>query len=110
MKLNGLTPKKSEHEILEALTESTCKNNVLGLFIDGEDEMITTAVLKITDAVEQDKLVYFEKTDLHGYVLEMNPILLSKIKSVIPFNTLFNDPIYVRIRSMKEAKSDHLAA
>jgi hypothetical protein len=105
--LSGLISKKTKPEILTELRKSSQNRNVLGIFIDGHEEMLTTAVTELIET-NADPIVHFEKTDLHGYALEENPILLSKIRSVIPFNTLFNDAVYVRIRERKS--SGNLAA
>jgi hypothetical protein len=109
LELSGLTAKKDKNEILDELIQSAANHNVLGLFFDGAEEMITTSVLDITDAGE-NKVVCFEKTDLHGYPLERNPVMLSEIRSVIHFNTRFQDPVYAAIRQRRSRDSNHLAA
>lgn len=108
--VSGLIAKKGNNEILEELIHSVQKTNVLGLFIEGAEEMITTSVVQVTETEDGNKLIYFQSCDLHGYPLERNPVLLTDIKSVIHFKTLFNDPVYVRIRQRREGRSDNLAA
>jgi hypothetical protein len=108
IEVNGLTVKRERTEIMNELTASAERKNVLGIFLDGQDEMITTAVTQISPTEDNDVSVTLEKTDLHGYPLEENPVLISKIKSVIRFKTLFNDPVYLRIRQRKSI--DNLAA
>jgi hypothetical protein len=109
VEINGLTAKKAPDEILEELVHSVRETNVLGLFIEGEEEMVTTAVHHITETANET-LVFFQPCDLHGYPLRRNPVNLLEIKSVIHFNTLFNDPVYVNIRARKNERKDNLAA
>lgn len=108
--VSGLTAKKGKSEILEELIHSAQKTNVLGLFIEGEEEMITTSVVQISETENNIKLIYLQPCDLHGYPIDRNPVLLTDIKSVIQFKTLFNDPVYVRIRKRREGRSDNRAA
>jgi hypothetical protein len=100
--LSGLISRKTKPEILAELQKSSQKRNVLGLFIDGQEEMVTTAVTQVIET-NADVMIYFETTDLHGYALEENPVILSKIRSVVPFHTLFNDPVYVKIRERRSS-------
>ena len=109
IELHGLRTKKDRNEILDELRLSASANNVLGLFLDGEDEMVTTAVCKVEET-SAGILIHFEKTDLHGYPLEKNPVMFDDVKSVIHFQTLFSDPVYVRIRQRRAGESDKFAA
>jgi hypothetical protein len=96
-------------EILPELLHSIERTNVVGLFVSSQEEMITTSVLKVSGD-EKQTYVYLQDHDLHGYPIEKNPILLSEIQKVIPFRTLFNDPVYVNIRQMAKNQKDDLAA
>ena len=109
IKINGLTTKTDPGEILDELRRSAERNNVLGLFIEGDAEMVTTAVRKIEDTSD-GFIVHFERTDLHGYPVGKNPVALNQIKSVIPFQTLFSDPVYEAIRHRKASERDKYAA
>ena len=108
IEVSGLTVRRDREEIIDELKKSAERGNVLGLFVDGQEEMITTAVTSVTGSDPVEMIVYFQKTDLHGYPLDENPVQLSKIKSVIRFNTLFSDPVYTRIRQRR--LGDNLAA
>jgi hypothetical protein len=103
VEVSGLQLRRDRDDIIYELQRSAERGNVLGIFIEGQDEMITTSVSHI-----DCKLIHFQKTDLHGYPVQENPVSLEKIKSVIRFNTLFTDPVYERIRQRKS--SDNRAA
>lgn len=98
--INGLAAKKDRKDILNELIQSLKNHNVLGVFLAGGEEMITTSVVNI-EGDSTDKLIYFETTDLHGYHIDKNPVPLSAIATVIPFKTLFSDPVYQQIRQRK---------
>jgi hypothetical protein len=98
--MGSLQKKKNQQEILEELSLSLQNTNVLGIFLKGEEEMITTAVVSIQDHAD-DKLIRFRDADLHGYKVPKNPVKLSDIRSVIHFNTKYDDPVYAQIRARK---------
>jgi hypothetical protein len=100
MQRPGLKYTYDKAGILRELLSSAVNNHVLGIFISGEEEHVTTAVSQISEDVA-DPLVYFKESDLHGYPLQTNPCFLSQIKSVIHFDTRFDDPTYVRIRESR---------
>jgi hypothetical protein len=104
----SLRKKKDQQEILDELTQSLHNTNVLGIHLKGEEEMITTAVVSIQES-GNNKLIQFKDYDLHGYPLARNPVFLSEIKSVIHFNTKFDDPVYVQIRAWKELRKSKAA-
>lgn len=106
----GLRARTNREEILAELFASQQRNNVVGLFFKDEDEMLTTSVRNIGDAENGDKFIHLQSSDLHGYPIKKTPVLLSEIKSLIPFKTLFDDAVYVRIRERTVQRHDHRAA
>jgi hypothetical protein len=99
MESAGLKTIHEKGQILSELILSSINHNVLGIFIVGQDELVTTAVSHITDD-GSDSLVFFREHDLHGYPLDKNPCPVSQINSVVPFKTKFDDPIYRKIREL----------
>lgn len=87
-------------QILDELVKSMTQKNVVGIFFKGETELVTTAVVNLIQT-DIDTLVQFKDTDLHGYELDKNPVLLSDIDSVIHFETLFDEPVYANIRQRR---------
>ena len=88
--------------ILRELVSSATHHHVLAVFVSGIDEFFTTAVSHLSGD-QSDALVFFKDSDLHGYPLEKNPCRLSEIKSVIHFDTRFDDPVYLKIREIGQA-------
>ncbi|MBT1703474.1 hypothetical protein [Chryseosolibacter indicus] len=102
--------KRDRNEILQELFESKEKTNVLGFYLKGEHKLITTAVVDIGFSEVSEPVIQLRECDLHGYPLFKSQIPLSEIDGVIRFNTLYNDPVYVRIREMKNRINSELAA
>jgi hypothetical protein len=100
MQLAGLRTIHEKGQILSELTLSSIHKNVVGIFIAGEDELVTIAVSHIKED-GSDPLIFFNDLDLHGYPLDKNPCQLSHIKSVVPFKTKYDDPVYLKIRELK---------
>lgn len=101
MDVPGLRTIKDKGEMVSELLNSKIENNVLGLFIRGEEELLTTAVTDVIDAGD-DKIVHLRTTDLHGYPVAKNPVLLSEIRSVVCFKTRYDDPVYLKIRQRRK--------
>lgn len=102
--------KKDRNEILLELFKSKEKTNVLGFYFNNEDKLITTVVKKISVTEFPEPVIYLNEFDLHGYPLAKHQFSLSDIKGVIPFNTLYDDPVYIRIREMKRRMNETIAA
>jgi hypothetical protein len=100
-KVTAVKVEKNRMGVLTELIHSQHHTNVLGIILRGKKQLLTTAVRNIKDCGNNDKEVYFRETDLHGSPIYKNPVLLSEIEGVIHFNTLFDDPVYVRIREWK---------
>ena len=93
---------RDQSEILQELTHSLNNTNVLGIFLKNEEEMITTSVTAI-DYNDTGVTIHLKDQDLHGYPIERTKVPLFEIAGVIPFNTRFDDPVYVQIRKRKKA-------
>lgn len=110
IEVTGLCVRRERQEILQELIHSIEKTNVLGISLKGQEDLITTAVVGLRDSATGDKIVTLRDYDLHGYPLSRSEVFLSEIKSVIPFKTLFNDPVYMKIREMKGNQRNNVAA
>lgn len=105
----GLRSVKERNEILAELENSRSENNVLGFFLRGEEELITTAVDDVQKKGD-DIWVQLKPCDLHGYPIEKNIISLDEIRTVVHFNTRFDDAVYVKIRQRRNSGMDQSRA
>ncbi|HYG03572.1 MAG TPA: hypothetical protein VD927_14085 [Chryseosolibacter sp.] len=105
----GLRSVREKNEIIVELENSRSENNVLGFFLRGEDELITTAVEEI-NGFGNDIHVQLKSLDLHGYPIGRNPVPLSEIRSVVHFNTKYDDPVYMKIRQRRNGIDENKAA
>jgi hypothetical protein len=92
---------KNSKEIFRDILISCQTNCVLKIKLKGLDNPIITAVDRVTH-----KTIILKPTCLYGYTLAKRSISLTDIESVTRYNTLFNHPLFEKLRYIKNNISD----
>src|SRR5687768_2094356 len=87
---------KTTKEILRDILISAETNCVVKIKLKGVKNPVITAV----DRIEKKKIV-LKPTCLYGYTLAKRTITLAEIESLTRYKTLFNHPLFERLRFIR---------
>jgi hypothetical protein len=96
--------KNNREDMLVELQQSLESQNVIGIILKENHELITTAVAALKEDITGDYIIQLMDQDLHGFPVERNMLLLSQIERIIHFSISFDDPQYVKERRKEKFK------
>jgi hypothetical protein len=94
--------KKSYNQIIADLFKSKSRGNVIALKIKGNEKPFLTSV----DEVKGNRIIILNPISVYGTQLEECIFHVEDVESLRVYNALYTDPIYVRIRQLKNSIDD----
>lgn len=91
--------KKSYEQILADLFKSKSSGNIISLRVKG----IQTALLTAVEDVRANRIVVLNPVSVYGSRLEENVLHLEDIETSTVYSARYHDPVYVRIRELKNS-------
>jgi hypothetical protein len=91
--------KKNYDQILGDLIKSQRTGNVISLRLKGNDKLILTSV----EQVKGNRMVILNPVSVYGALLEESIVHLEDIENCHVYNSHYHDPVYVRIRELKNS-------
>lgn len=88
---------KSYDRLIADLLKSKDKGNVICLKIKGIEKAILTSVQE----VRANRIVFLNPISVYGAPLDESVFHLEDIESLRVYNARYTDPVYVRIRELK---------
>lgn len=88
---------KSYEQILKDLFRSKSSGNVVALKIKGTEKTVLTSVQE----VKGNRIVVLNPVSVYGAQLDDSILHVEDIETVRVYNARYTDPIYVRIRELK---------
>jgi hypothetical protein len=89
--------RKSYNQLIADLFKSKNRGNIVSLKVKGNDKLMLTSV----NELKGNCIVILNPVSVYGAALEESIFHIEDIESVKVYNALYSDPIYVRIRQLK---------
>jgi|GEM_PF-6461374 len=91
--------KKNYDQILADLFRSKATGNIISLRLKGDNKVILTSV----EEVRTNRIVVLNPVSVYGTLLEDHILHLEDIENCHVYNSNYHDPVYVRIRELKNS-------
>lgn len=91
--------KKSYEQILRDLFKSKNLGNIISVKVKGTDKKLLTSVKD----VKPNRIVVLNPVSVYGVEINENVIHLEDVENCRVYNARYYDPIYVRIRQLKNS-------
>lgn len=91
--------KKSYDQIVSDLFRSKKKGNVVAVKIKGSDKPVLTSV----NEVRGNTIVILNPISVYGTEIDESILHIEDIESLKVYSALYSDPVYVRIRELKNS-------
>jgi hypothetical protein len=89
--------RKSYSQIISDLFKSKHRGSIVSLKVKGSDKQMLTTV----NEVKGNTIIILNPVSVYGAALEESIFHIEDIESVKVYNALYADPVYVRIRKLK---------
>jgi hypothetical protein len=89
--------KKPYNQIIADLFKSKSRGNIVALKVKGSDKQLLTAV----NEVKGNCIVVLNPVSVYGSPIDDAIFHVEDIESIKVYNALYTDPVYVRIRELK---------
>jgi hypothetical protein len=90
---------KSYNQIISDLFKSKKRGNIIAVKLKGSEKPLLTAV----NEVKGNRIVIVNPISLYGSQLEETIFHIEDIETLKVYSALYSDPIYVRIRELKNS-------
>jgi hypothetical protein len=91
--------KKNYEQLLTDLSKSKVAGNIVSLKLKGNEKMILTSVQE----VQANRIVVLNPVSVYGTMLDENVLHIEDIENCRVYNARYHDPVYVRIRELKNS-------
>lgn len=88
-------------ELIRAFTQSKERGTATGLRINGRSSLLITSIEELVDIPESSYIVV-NTISIYGEMIASTRILIADIEKVLCLRVRFNDPFYVRLRSLRK--------
>lgn len=88
---------KTYNQIISDLFRSKERGNVISLKVKGNDKALLAAV----NEVKGNRILILNPISVYGAMLEESIFHIEDIENLKVYNALYTDPVYVRIRELK---------
>lgn len=89
--------KKSYNQIIADLFKSKSRGNIIALKVKGNERPLLTQV----NEVKGNRIVILNPVSIYGSPIDEAVLHLEDIESIKVYSALYTDPVYVRIRELK---------
>lgn len=89
--------KKSYNQIIADLFKSKSRGNIVSLKVKGSDKQLLTTV----NEVKGNCIVILNPVSVYGAPIDEAVFHIEDIESLKVYSALYSDPVYVRIRELK---------
>ncbi|HYG04017.1 MAG TPA: hypothetical protein VD927_16340 [Chryseosolibacter sp.] len=89
--------RNSYDKMLKDLFRSKESGNVVAFKVKGNEKTVLTAV----DDVRANRIIVLNPVSVYGVPIEESVLHLEDIENIRVYNARYTDPIYVRIRELK---------
>jgi hypothetical protein len=94
--------RKSYNQIIADLFKSKNRGNIVALKVKGSEKPVLTTVSE----VKGNRIIFLNPISVYGSPLEESIFHVEDIESLKVYSALYTDPVYVRIRQLKNNIDD----
>jgi hypothetical protein len=91
--------RKNYNQVISDLFRSKSKGNIVSLKIKGTEKVLLTSVSE----VKGNRIIVLNPVSVYGGALDENIFHVEDIETVKVYSALYHDPVYVRIRALKNS-------